>query len=70
MTDEEHAAHLAPKLTNLASNVDSDSAPERSLVSEISENDSTTPKDQCHIKHTSSSMTDLTTVSVGELHQP
>ena len=69
ITDEEHAAHLTPKLANITSNVDTDSAPERSLASEASENDSTTSKDQYHIKHTSSSMTDLTAVSVDEPHQ-
>lgn len=70
ITDEEHTAHLTPKLANLTSDVDTDSAPERSLASETSENDSTTSKDQYHIKHTSSSMTDLTAVSVDKPHQP
>jgi hypothetical protein len=69
ITDEEHAAHLAPSLIYLTSNVENDSAPERGIASETFENDSTMSKDQYHIRHTSSSMTDLTSVSVDEPHQ-
>jgi hypothetical protein len=69
VTDEEHVAHLTLRLTNLTSKMDNHSAPERSLASRTSENDLTASEDQHYIKHTSSSITDLTAVSVDEPRQ-